>query len=202
MDADGTPNSREALVARATRPRRRRRRCNTDWKEEIASQRKKRTGEQEHPAIDDSGFCIDLKEDTADNLPKVPPSSKNRSLLLKTESITMLLMQREIGMYGNAIVRWQEKALKGGKNPHKWKPFAYRKFGFRQLQTPACDAIIGIDRTGSYSIALGGRRNELETNEADIENIVLDPNVPLLSPSLALRFYGKCHGEYARIFGC
>ena len=55
---------------------------------------------------------------------------------------------------------------------------------FRQLKTPAQDAVLGIDSSGSYTIAVGGQR--LDTNmESDSSQCYLEENPPLV-----LRFYG------------
>ena len=57
----------------------------------------------------------------------------------------------------------------------QWRPMAKRSIPFRALGTPRTDAVLALDRTGSYVLSLGAR---------DIGN-----DVPL---ALALRFFGKC----------
>jgi hypothetical protein len=66
------------------------------------------------------------------------------------------LMRRELGIWSRGgVLDWQEKMLRDQEGDG-WRRFARRTLTFRQLQTPAEDAILGIDSTGSYAVALGG----------------------------------------------
>lgn len=70
--------------------------------------------------------------------------------------IIMHLMRRELGIWSRGgLLRWNEKMLHDEEG-EGWRRFARRTLTFRQLQTPAEDAILGIDSTGSYAVALGG----------------------------------------------
>lgn len=76
---------------------------------------------------------------------------------------------------------WQSKMLFNfTKKPNhcsvgrrQWRPYAHRNIPFTRLGTPAADAVLAMDRTGSSVLSLGTKD---DTDHA--------------SPGLALRFYG------------
>lgn len=110
-------------------------------------------------------------------------------------SLLKLLQQRQSSPNHRRSVRlWQQQALfQFTKNPGKvkgtvlrendksnpfpqrreWRPFAKRCIPFTKLGTPVVDAVLALERKGSYVLSLGAQHPGSE--------------VPLL---LALRFYG------------
>lgn len=70
--------------------------------------------------------------------------------------VLLHLMRRELGIWSRgSMIRWHERMLHDEERKG-WRRFARRNLTFRQLQTPPEDAILGIDHTGSYAVALGG----------------------------------------------
>jgi hypothetical protein len=123
---------------------------------------------------------------------RIPVKQKARTAL-SSNSLPILILQRESGLWlsGSKKRKWQQKMLStapqnSDEPDRKWRPYAFRVFSFRQLQTPAQDAILGIDSSGSYAIALGGQRSELdESTQGYMEE----------NPPLVFRFYGEKTGD-------
>lgn len=98
------------------------------------------------------------------------------------ESLLVLLEQRRSGGWTGRTKKWQsETLLNFTKKPldstmgrRRWRPFAERASGMRftHLGTPISDAVLALDRTGSYVICLGSKDEEYACQ------------------GLALRFYG------------
>lgn len=93
-----------------------------------------------------------------------------------------LLEERRSGLKNaRRIMCWQSKALfnftkKPESEKHcrrQWRPFARRCIPFTKLGTPISDAVLALERRGSFVLSLGAKRE--------------GSNVPL---SLALRVYG------------
>lgn len=93
-----------------------------------------------------------------------------------------LLEERRLGLKNQRkITIWQTQALftftKKPENKkqyrRQWRPFAKRRIPFTKLGTPISDAVLALERKGSYVLSLGSRQT--------------DSNVPL---SLAIRLYG------------
>lgn len=132
-------------------------------------------------------------------------------------SVPCLLRQREIGSFfcnqkarprrlsKNAITmtannenkkRWQNDMLLFGhqqsknmqeKSKCQWRDYVVRKIPFTKLGTPSFDAVLAIERSGSYILSIGGRSQD-NNNDARHENRA-DYNTND-TPALALRFYG------------
>jgi hypothetical protein len=97
--------------------------------------------------------------------------------------VLKLLDERRAGLlWCGKQRRWQSRALftftkkpeKDTESRRQWRPLAKRSIPFTQLGTPLSDAVLAVERTGSYVLSLGGKDS--------------NSNVPL---ALALRFYGK-----------
>jgi hypothetical protein len=95
-----------------------------------------------------------------------------------------LLEERRLGVWScrrNQQLRWQSRALSTfTKKPfqenasrRQWRPLSKRSIPFTQLGTPRTDAVLAVERRGSYILSLGTKDDR--------------SNVPL---ALALRFYG------------
>lgn len=102
--------------------------------------------------------------------------------LARQACIPALLEKRRLGLMNSTrIMRWQANALSNfTKKPdnekqcrRQWRSFARRCIPFTKLGTPISDAVLALERSGSFVLSLGGK---LEGR-----------TVPL---SLALRFYG------------
>ena len=164
---------RDELLKRATTKRRRRPAASGD-----------KNNKKKKPAFQEFDFRSDS------SLPSGKKANNPKRKRGSSSSLPILLFQRELGLSRARLQPWQESMIsqQSIKTPAtKWRPYAHRVFSFRQLRTPAQDAILGIDRTGAYSIALGGQRNDFE-DEADGESdsAYLEENPPLV-----FRFYGK-----------
>jgi len=77
-------------------------------------------------------------------------------------NVLRLLVEREVGHAG-LPARWQERMLlrsestgHRAKTTPEWKEFAKRDIPFRALQTPITSAILGIDQSASYMVAMEG----------------------------------------------
>ncbi|KAG7361089.1 hypothetical protein IV203_036189 [Nitzschia inconspicua] len=97
----------------------------------------------------------------------------------KFDSLPLLLETRRSGIGINDMRKWQTKTLLNfTKKPQQsigrrqWRPYAHRTVPFTRLGTPPGDAVLAMDRTGSYVLSLGTKDNDYA------------------SPGLALRFYG------------
>jgi hypothetical protein len=91
--------------------------------------------------------------------------------------LPLLLEERRLGNWKRRQAFWQTKALLTchyGKT-RQWRSFASRSIPFTHLDTPASDAVLALERSGSYVLSLGGK----------------DGNDGSSSLALALRFYGK-----------
>jgi hypothetical protein len=97
-------------------------------------------------------------------------------------SLPVLLEARRHGIRNSAVKQqqWRSKILfcftKKPMDPsigrRQWRPYAHRNIPFTRLGTPPSDAVLAMDRTGSYVLSLGTMDNAFA------------------SPGLALRFYG------------
>jgi hypothetical protein len=90
--------------------------------------------------------------------------------------LPLLLEERRLGNWKRRQTTfWQTKALTchDGKT-RQWRSFASRSIPFTHLDTPASDAVLALERSGSYILSLGGKDG--------------NDGLPL---ALALRFYGK-----------
>ena len=143
--------------------RRRRSRCHRE------PQKRKAPGSV--PTLEDTDFRLQVA---------VAPKAKKQD---EIRSLPVLLHQRELGLWsssGGSVSRWQARMMSTTTDSPMtiWRPYAHRRLAFRQLQTPAYDAVLGFDESGSYIVALGGQK---EGQGADRES----------NPPLVLRFYGK-----------
>jgi hypothetical protein len=90
--------------------------------------------------------------------------------------LPLLLEERRLGNWKRRQTLWQTKALTchdGGKT-RQWRSFASRSIPFTHLDTPASDAVLALERSGSYALSLGGKDGNASSSLA-----------------LALRLYGK-----------
>jgi hypothetical protein len=97
--------------------------------------------------------------------------------------IPRLLEERRTGRWNRKPWTWQSEALgsftkrpsnKDDCRRRQWRPMAKRSIPFMHLGTPTSDAVLALERSGSYVLSLGSR---------DSKN-----DVPL---ALALRFFGE-----------
>jgi hypothetical protein len=98
-------------------------------------------------------------------------------------SLPVLLEQRRSGIWTRGAKKWQSEALLNfTKKPpdrtigrRQWRPYAKSASGvrFTQLGTPPSDAVLALERTGSYALSLGSKDEQYAC------------------PGLALRFYGE-----------
>lgn len=132
-------------------------------------------------------------------------------------ALPVLLYQREIGASWNSslrrrfqispctnIVTWNDRVLKRQApqclDPNRkdasevgwrwnWRPYAVHSVPFSQLGTPMTDAILALDRTGSYMMSLGGGRaySSIDNQERGDQHYL---PTQVCHPVLALRFYG------------
>lgn len=109
-------------------------------------------------------------------------------------SLPFLLDRRRSGSWTRGMKKWQYEALFNfTKKPvdrtigrRQWRPYAKSssEIKFTQLGTPPSDAVLALERKGSYVLSLGSKDEQYNC------------------PGLALRFYGKGVTEYVvRIFG-
>jgi hypothetical protein len=132
------------------------------------------------PTLDDTDFRLSTKR------PATRPNDERRSL-------PILLCQRESGLWSSRAIAWQERMIlvssvssRGTDSSPLWRRYALRRFSFRALLTPAHDAVLGFDRSGSYTLALGGHLRDCDA-QVDDEGSTLCSNE---DPPLLLRFYG------------
>jgi hypothetical protein len=131
------------------------------------------------PVLEDSDIRIE-----------VPARSFDSWKRQQIQSHAMLLARRESGTWKGSTSSWQWEMLVSTEagpvdQPKKrqWRPCAERKIPFTTLETPASDAVLTLETTGSYLLSLGSysdHRREDQTHSEEGER-----------PSLALRFYGK-----------
>lgn len=51
---------------------------------------------------------------------------------------------------------------------HRWRPYVFCDIDFQELQTPYCDVILGMDRSGSYLVALGHQDKESSDEPSEL----------------------------------
>lgn len=149
-------------------------------------------------------FQLDeLDEKQTQSKPFMRPKStvelrKSASL---SKTLPFLLLQREQGI--KSLKFWKSRMLQSddsnGKGEHlssnqgkNWRPYCYRRIPFTELGTPASDAILALDPSGSYMISVGGR-SEFNPNHSDeMEERMRkeEQGKGMEVISLALRFYG------------
>jgi hypothetical protein len=76
----------------------------------------------------------------------------------------------------NMLFNVTKKPIDPSIGRRQWRPYAHRTIPFTRLGTPPSDAVLAMDRTGSYVLSLGSTDG--------------DQNDPRATPGLALRFYG------------
>ena len=128
------------------------------------------------PGLDDS--TLTFLDENGDFL-----EDRNRAVL---SSVPILLAQRQLGSKWSSSGRrqrrfWQHLTLKHSTNRpplglprRQWRSFAVRSIPFTQLGSPPSDAVLALDRQGSFVLCLG---------TSDVRNAPL---------ALALRFFGMC----------
>ena len=93
-----------------------------------------------------------------------------------TRSLPMLLDSRATGRWRQGCSRWQVRALRGGDSgTARWRPYAKRSIRYSQLCTAPSEAVLALERNGSYFVSLGGGGGGGDEK----------------SPLLALRIYGE-----------
>lgn len=111
------------------------------------------------------------RQDTADDqddgasIPQVPQDN--------VRSLPVLLYLRQTGRWRGNPCTWKQHSVRHESGI--WRPFAAEvpSIPFSVLDTPKTEAVLGLDRTGSYMVSLGG------SSQSSTE------------PNLFLRFYGK-----------
>jgi len=95
-------------------------------------------------------------------------------------SVANLLRERSLGKWRGRQSTWQQTALKyqvkkpmDGCPRRQWRMYCRRSIPFTQLGTPHSEAVLAMDRNGSFVLSLGGK---------DLRDIPL---------ALAIRFFGK-----------
>ena len=80
--------------------------------------------------------------------------------------IPKLIEGRRSGQWERKRWAWQSQALTSftkrpsikGDHRRKWRPVAKRSIPFTQLGTPPSEAILALERNGSYVLSLGAKR--------------------------------------------
>lgn len=104
-------------------------------------------------------------------------------------SIPMLLAERQTRLPRKRPQTWQREVMQTfvkkpegrGKSHRQWRDFSKREIPFTKLGTPMSDAVLGMDRQGSYVVCLGAQGCR---------------KTPL---ALAIRIYGKFVIFHARL---
>ena len=151
-----------------TLPRRRRKRVRSSDEERVLPTRTSKSSSKGLPRLDDStstlfgdnGDCFADKE-------------------VIQSSLLILLEQRRLGMWCGEPKAWQDQTLKRhvhprrpGQTKREWRAFAVNVIPFTHIGTPPGDAVLAMDRHGSFVLCLGTKGAY---------------NAPL---ALSLRFYG------------
>lgn len=115
----------------------------------------------------------------------------NRSTLenRSSRSLPILLAQRQSGTFQGSPEHWRSKMLKerdsegahtkSAEERTRWRPYAARCIPFSQLETPLSDAVLSLNRNGSYLVSLG----------SSCRTGMIFQGEPYICPILALRFY-------------
>ena len=119
-------------------------------------------------------------------LQKKDAAMKKREAVMK--SIPALLYRREIGArrLKDPIYLCQKES---SSHHYKWRNNSKRRIPFSKLKTPATDAVLALDRTGSFLISIGDGRRMLPGSSCSQNEE--NTNMFGLFPDLSLRFYGK-----------
>jgi hypothetical protein len=145
--------------------RRRRKRARS---EAVKPQNSSSTRRRAIPCLEDDSAFLFGTEDEENDMHKSNGATDRVCLPL-------LLEARQVGNWKRRQQLWQQKALTcyDGKT-RQWRSFASRSIPFTHLGTPSSDAVLALERSGSYVLSLGGK----DSNDG-------------VSLALALRFYGK-----------
>lgn len=144
-------------------PRRRRKRPRPE-----ITQTSKKPSTKTVPSLDDT--ALTFLDSNGDFL------ADRRAVL---SSVPNHLAERQLGKWSGRQRSWQRQTLKNhvkkpltGLPRRQWRSFALRSIPFTRLGTPPSDAVLALDRQGSFVLSLGSK---------DVRNAPL---------ALALRFYG------------
>ncbi len=129
-------------------------------------------------------------------------SSSSSSSCLSSRSLPILLDQRQRGSWSahrRQRSSWRQRMLTKhsppptqqeqtlehrmkNKNNNHWRDYAQRIIPFSQLQTPHCDAVLALEREGSFVMAVSEGDESVYGGQR--------PQHPS-APRLSLRFHGK-----------
>ena len=143
-------------------------------------------------------------------------TEREDSSLKMQVSLPILLAKREQGLCSRShVLMWQQRMIMTTPPPlvnfrqneqqkRDFRAYARRQINFTSLQTPMTDAVLGLDKTGSYIFCLGEDGDaESEVQNGDWETtmalriygaflavpIAENSRLPLLKLS---RFYDRC----------
>jgi hypothetical protein len=156
-----------AVSVHVTFPRRRRKRARSSDEARVLPTMK--SSSQGVPSLDDSTSTLfESNKDCSADKEEMP------------SSLLILLEERRLGLWCHGPRTWQDRTLKrsihkprSGQARRDWRPFAANVIPFTHLGTPPGDAVLAMDRQGSFVLCLGTKGAY---------------NAPL---ALSLRFYGR-----------
>ena len=161
----------QAKMATAAAPRRRRKRARISAD---GTGRKPQTQRRSITALKDD-YDLSFLDDTEE-------SSRQEQPVLATSPLPILLDERRSGRWRGRQLAWQAKAISrvettktSVKSRRQWRSYALRSIPFTMLGTPPSDAVLALERHGSYVLTLRGKENENESSNL----------------ALSLCFYGK-----------
>ena len=103
----------------------------------------------------------------------------------KETGLMDIIYQRNIGKLRNPYKLCKRR--ESSSHRYEWKQQSKRSIPFQLLRTPPTDAVLALDRTGSYMLAIGDGRRSFST----LRMITSSRHVSALSPTISLRLYGE-----------
>lgn len=108
-------------------------------------------------------------------------------------NLPVLLEERRLGKWklqrdwqSKALVTFTQKPKQQEMSRRQWREFAARSIPFTHLGTPSSDAVLALERNGSYVLSLGAAGTTSSANSPSSSGRgVEEPSL-----ALALRFYG------------
>lgn len=160
---------------------------------------------QEPLELDDSDFRLEMCHSPRSRVRNTilsPDDASTHQQHCLRSSLPLLLLEREtFGLSrhsasamrrdanANTTLCWSDRALRQQhtrtSSPNKtWRPFCHQRLRFRELGTLATDAVLGLDQTASFAVALG------EGPDVSSANAMLHTADSGKHSSLALRLLG------------
>jgi hypothetical protein len=127
-----------------------------------------------HDDEEDAALFVNSDADSKANTPCILNREKSPVILFQkrqepSSSLPLLLLQRAQGLWSirsnRQMAQWQGRMSLTGRS---FRPYTRQQLDFASLDTPVTDAVLGLERTGSFVFAIGDEMGEDSLHHACI----------------------------------